>query len=597
MPAGPATWLVLSLSFIAIVFFGGCEGRPVGLGDVDIELSIEAASSPPHGIKDAALERLAAADLTAELDDGTPGTLRVRVDEALASAVSKLLTWPGGLTIAGDSHGIASAASPLLTLPTEDAKNDGPRVIVPLAPNAVATLSRTRSTETLVVLRNGSVIAGLGHDANVDGDKLVISCGRGIRAYNDAADLARLLATPRLPAMTEVSRRPLPADWLLASANVVLPFVTSLAWLFFVRRFDRAQPEPVWLVAATFAIGAVMVVPAGFVEWGWDALSPYTDATLLTFGHAPWAFPIALVGFTITVGITEEGAKLLATCALAARRREFDEPVDGIVYGGAAALGFAAAENIRYLALGRVAVPLVASRAFMSVPAHLFFGSLWGYALGRRLVSPSKPVWPLFLLAATLHGLFDACLSTDGGAPFAVLVGFAMASLFVVQLRLSLRHGAVVPSLEPPQAEGDVELFRMGSRLVFAAFVAATYVLSGALFILAILGREGRAGLTVVLASAALLALLGWAARGVAATLPLDVVVGATRVTFAGAAIAYGDILRIERSRIAGSLRKAERVIVVSAARELSLGPAPREALDALTRALGSRLAARSAPQ
>jgi len=300
---------------------------------------------------------------------------------------------------------------------------------------------------------------------------------------------------------------------------------------------------------------------------------------------------VALVGFIVTVGITEEAAKLLATWSLATHRREFDEPVDGIVYGAAAALGFAAAENLEYLAVGRVEGALVVSRAFMSVPAHLFFGSIWGYALGRRLVHPERRVWPLFLAAAALHGLFDTCLSIDGAGLWALAVAFVAASIFVVHLRLALRHGPVTHAPgTTPEARGPRELFRVGSRRVFAAFVVAMYLAAAAVFVLALFGHSGRAGVAFGAASAVGLGLLGWAARGVAATLPLDVVVDDIGVTFAGAAVDYGDVLRIERRRLAGSPRRQEQMIIVCDRRRLVLGPASRETIDALSHALAMRL-------
>jgi RsiW-degrading membrane proteinase PrsW (M82 family) len=394
-----------------------------------------------------------------------------------------------------------------------------------------------------------------------------------------------------------VSRAPASADWLLAGGNVVLPFAVSCAWLFFVRRFDRAQPEPLWLVFTTFALGAVAVVPAGFVEWGLDSLSSYANPTLLTFGRSPRAFPVAWLGFIVTVGVIEEGCKLLATWSLATHRREFDEPVDGMVYAAAAALGFAAAENVRYLALGRVVGALVAARAFMSVPAHLFFSTIWGFALGRRLVEPRRRVWPLFLAAVTLHGLFDTLLSIDGGLPWAVLVGLVVASIFIAQLRLALRHGAVAPQDGPASssqtdmsARGPRELFRMGSRRAFAGFVAAMYLLSIAMFVLTLFQHSGRGAVTLGAASAVVLGLLGWAARGVAATLPLDVVVDDAGVTFAGGAIPYRDVVRIERRRLVGSPRRLEQMLIVGASRQLLLGPASHETIDALSHALAMRL-------
>jgi RsiW-degrading membrane proteinase PrsW (M82 family) len=604
----------------------GCDDHLVGLHDVVIRYALTAPARPPDDLRERVSTRLAAVDITADvtLSGSDPAQVVLRVDDDFAPSVDQLMTWPGGVALAvlepegtaeqaghrvvrepvarGESvHADVRGATrsravewpPLAMLDGAGTTADGPRILIPLSADAEALLLHKNpgvppDGRPVAVLRDQTVLAVLAPPV-VEAHRLVVPIGTSIVAYTIAADLAHLLRTPKLPDMAEVSREAPRPDWTLALENLLLPFAVSFAWLFFVRRFDRAQPEPLWLVFLTFLLGVVAVVPAGIVEWGWDSLSPYTNPTLLTFGRSARAFPLALVGFIVTVGVSEEGAKLLATWSLATHRREFDEPVDGMVYGAAAALGFAAAENVRYLALGRVAGALVASRAFMSVPAHLFFGTIWGFALGRRLVEPERRVWPLFVAAVSFHGLFDALLSTEGGLPWACLVGLVVASIFIVHLRLALRHGAVTPD-GLPTAEGPRELFRMGSPGVFAAFVVAMYVLSAAVFFLTLFDHSGAAGVTLTVASAALFALLGWSARGVAASLPLDVVVDDAGVTFAGAAIRYGDVVRIERRHMVGSLRRQEQMVIVGAGRKLLLGPASHETIEALSHALATRL-------
>ena len=36
---------------------------------------------------------------------------------------------------------------------------------------------------------------------------------------------------------------------------LALPIAVALGWIFFVRRIDRARPEPWWLLLATVALG------------------------------------------------------------------------------------------------------------------------------------------------------------------------------------------------------------------------------------------------------------------------------------------------------------------------------------------------------
>lgn len=596
--------LLVLLAIATALLCSACKTHLVGLRDVVLRFQVAEGQPPVDDLDTRIALRLAAAEVAADIDVPAPQKVDVRVDDDLASDTVKLLLWRGGLRVTADEQ-------PALEIDTTAAIADGPRVLVPLTSAAEATLealaTRVPAPHVAIVrdhtlLATGAATGGVAPQepgvrpapvyAIVD-HRLVLPFGGpgAIVAYTEAADVAHLLATPKLPLLIQLSSHPLPKDWPLAAANLILPFAVSFAWLFFVRRFDRAQPEPMWLVVATFALGALAVVPAGLVEWGWDTLSPYTNPTFLTFGRSPRAFPVALLGFIVTVGVSEEGAKLLATWSLATHRKEFDEPVDGMVYGAAAALGFAAAENIRYLAIGRVAGALVASRAFMSVPAHLFFGTIWGFALGRRLVNPKARVWPLFLLAVSLHGLFDTLLSIDGGGLWAIPVGLLVASIFIVHLRIALRHGAISDAgAVSPDARGPQELFRMGSVGVFAGFAFAMYFFSATIFFLTLLDHSGRVGIAFIVASTIALALLGWAARGVAASLPLDVVVDDAAVTFAGATILYRDVLRIERRRVTGSPRRQEQMIIIADARRLILGPASRDTIDALAHALAMRL-------
>ena len=324
---------------------------------------------------------------------------------------------------------------------------------------AAAIVAKARTRPAPVVAR-GRVSLGT---ATFDADGLLLSFGSGAEAYARAQRERRLLASARLPVLKRVDALGLPPNHTLELACLVVPILLSFAWLVFVRRFDRAHPEPMWLIAVTFLLGALSVIPAGLLEVGFASLSPWLDPGLVTFGGQSFAFPLAFLVFTVVVGLSEEGSKFVAA-QFAVRRPEFDEPVDGIVYGIVASLGFAAAENIRYFAVGRMSAPLVIARCFMSVPAHMFFGALWGYALGAKLVTPGKRRWAWLLVAAAMHGLFDALLSTDGAGLLAVGLNVGLASVFIVLVRHSLRHGIVTREMLAIRHRGPEAVPRRSAR-------------------------------------------------------------------------------------------------------------------------------------
>src|ERR1019366_871676 len=103
----------------------------------------------------------------------------------------------------------------------------------------------------------------------------------------------------------------LPPNRVLAAACAVLPFVLSFGWLAFVRRFDRARPEPLWLVVATLALRGLSVVPAGLAEMACAAATPWLDPSVMTLGGQAWALPVAIAVFSLVVGVAAEGSKFL----------------------------------------------------------------------------------------------------------------------------------------------------------------------------------------------------------------------------------------------------------------------------------------------
>ncbi|HEX7603613.1 MAG TPA: PrsW family intramembrane metalloprotease, partial [Polyangiaceae bacterium] len=384
--------------------------------------------------------------------------------------------------------------------------------------------------------------------------------------------------------------RPLPKDYAVAITSMVLPVLLSMVWLIFVRRFDRAHPEPWWLVLTTFALGGLSVIPAGFAEYFLMSASPYLNPDVMTFGGQILGFLPGLACFTVVVGFSEEGSKFLGAWSLARHRHEFDEPIDGMVYGAASALGFAAVENVKYFAMGRLGGVLIVARLFLSVPGHMFFGALWGYAMGRKLVRKKTPVLLYLLLAAVLHGAFDTMLSIEGLALGALLLNLGLASLFIIFLRRSLRHGAVIPGQEEAPASAQRWLFPVGSPGFFALYVVAFHLVAIVFFGVGIYYEVAhhRTGLVFIHVSAALALLVALIGYGLSQTIPLDVAVDAVGVTFAGSTRAWGRITAIERFTSWGTIGPRFNVRVRSEDGDLVLGPTSLHGVEQLGQRLTS---------
>lgn len=171
--------------------------------------------------------------------------------------------------------------------------------------------------------------------------------------------------------------------------------------LLLVRYFHvhEAYPEPPAIIWSTFILGALIIVPVLVVTLPLFYLvpmpaSPFLAGTLFAFLYA---------------AIPEEFFKLVVLSRYSMRRRDFDEPMDGIVYGAVVAQGFAALENVMYSV--SVGPWVTIARGVTAVPAHAAMGIIMGYYLGRARFEPSRRRELAnrgFALATLLHGLYDA---------------------------------------------------------------------------------------------------------------------------------------------------------------------------------------------
>jgi protease PrsW len=181
-----------------------------------------------------------------------------------------------------------------------------------------------------------------------------------------------------------------------------LAFAPGVFWLWYFFRLDKLEPEPLHLVRTSFLLGMAAVIPAALIELPFARISSFAAIVLV----AP---------------VVEELCKYLVVRLGIYRNAEFDEPMDGVIYAVATALGFASLENVFYLLAeygkgsGPFAVVTV-TRALLSVPGHALWSGMWGYALGCAKFSEPRFGRSLVIrgltLAIGLHALFNLlCLS------------------------------------------------------------------------------------------------------------------------------------------------------------------------------------------
>ncbi len=206
----------------------------------------------------------------------------------------------------------------------------------------------------------------------------------------------------------------------------------SVFWLWFFARMDVYRPGPRRLLVATFLLGGLSTIFAGVLEgvfvYGGDL--DIEGASLAS----------TAVAMLLVVGPVEEVCKFAAVRFYAFRSLYFDEPLDGMVYGAAASLGFVTVENIGYVAAFGPEVMIV--RAPLSTLAHVIFGGLWGYSLGLHHRSGNKRRGLVVAgvgLAAVAHGLFNVVVFVMPWASvgFVVLGGIWLFTRFKWGQRIS----------------------------------------------------------------------------------------------------------------------------------------------------------------
>lgn len=187
---------------------------------------------------------------------------------------------------------------------------------------------------------------------------------------------------------------------MLAVARWLLPSLLPAALLAVLLRRTDARREPAWLVVTTFVLGSLAALVALVVSSRAARLTGL-DVRVSLAGEQG-----ALVFLFFVVAPVQEVGKVAAAWP-AFLSKHFREPYDGVVYASASALGFAAVENGFVLHANPTGAIWLA-RTLLSLPAHVFFACLWGYALGRAKHGKSRiPLFPTAFVGSIIgHGLY-----------------------------------------------------------------------------------------------------------------------------------------------------------------------------------------------
>jgi protease PrsW len=228
---------------------------------------------------------------------------------------------------------------------------------------------------------------------------------------------------------------------LLLLAAAIFPGLAIAYWIY---RQDRYEPEPARMLIRAFAAGCISTVPALLMQLLCQDLE-----------NAESLWDTAIFAFLV-VGFTEEMSKYLLLRWTVYPSDEFNEPMDGIVYGVMVGMGFATLENVMYVLNTEGGFATAIGRAFTAVPAHAAFGVLMGAYVGLAKFNPDKrDAYTLVgvTLAIFFHGLYDFFLLQKVYEGIAVLAIFALVWGIRFSRRLIEMGQDASPFKNPPPVD------------------------------------------------------------------------------------------------------------------------------------------------
>ena len=191
--------------------------------------------------------------------------------------------------------------------------------------------------------------------------------------------------------------------------TILLTFLPSVLLLLFFTLSDRFR-EPKSIVLTIFFLGFLICLPAGILnelshKFFFDNLN-YSENLTYSFLGPAWA---------------EEILKFSILYLIVLKRDEFNEPMDGLVYGVIVSLGFATYENYTYvyewaadiakeknINIADFSYVVALGRSYSAIPMHALNGAVMGYYFGMYAFSGDKKYLLFSLILPFLfHGFYN----------------------------------------------------------------------------------------------------------------------------------------------------------------------------------------------
>jgi len=182
--------------------------------------------------------------------------------------------------------------------------------------------------------------------------------------------------------------------------------VPSLLIILFFMKSDLF-PEPNNQIFKIFFYGIVLCIPAFII-----------NTALGTF-FSNVGFDGTLLPTLLSAAPVEEILKFIVLYYLVYKMKDFNEPIDGIVYGVTVSLGFATLENIYYVYVlsdyyNVSSQSLAILRSFSTIPAHGIFGATMGYFFMKySFIKKQNNLTLCIIVPILLHASYNFFVSTN----------------------------------------------------------------------------------------------------------------------------------------------------------------------------------------
>lgn len=226
-------------------------------------------------------------------------------------------------------------------------------------------------------------------------------------------------------------------DQIFLLLLTIVPTFGILLLFVFLDKF----PEPKKIILGTFVLGILTI----------GALLIIRETEFILFGKIEYS---PFVNAFYAASFWEEVLKFCVLYFFCVRFSDFNEPMDGIVYGTVASLGFAFYENITYvypIENFQDSLWISYMRSFTAVPSHALDGVIMGFFIGRHYFHKNKSkinIYLALIVPITFHGLYDWTLMEEKiNVNFMWVVLFAQI-FFAIYLFKKLKKDQILKTKE-----------------------------------------------------------------------------------------------------------------------------------------------------